>query len=92
MRIELVYDPGCPNAGCARERLRAAMRALGVSDRFLVERVDAARPSPSVLIDGVDVMGTPPESARACRLDLPSEHHLLAALTTTDTAFPQEQT
>lgn len=86
MRIELVYATGCPNADNTRDRLKAAMRSLEIREECLTERVDPARPSPTVLIDGVDVMGTPANSGEACRLDLPSQRHLLAVLSATDAA------
>jgi hypothetical protein len=37
-------------------------------------------PSPSVLIDGVDVMGATGDSGPACRLDLPTAEVLGSAL------------
>ncbi len=58
MRIELVYAPGCADAETARARLRGVLQQLGITDRLLRERVDPDRPSPSVLVNGIDVMAS----------------------------------
>jgi hypothetical protein len=39
-------------------------------------------PSPTLLINGVDVMGMCVSGGRACRLDLPTEDRVLTALGT----------
>jgi hypothetical protein len=41
-------------------------------------------PSPTVLVDGTDVMGQPPRSGASCRLDVPTEDRVLAALRAAD--------
>nr|WP_238328810.1 alkylmercury lyase [Mycobacterium avium] len=63
----------------ARRLLVDCLSEVGFSER-VVERV-GAYPSPTVLVDGVDVM-TPgaPLIANACRLDLPIRERVLAAL------------
>lgn len=65
-------SPGCPNAALARRLLVDCLSEVGFAER-VVERV-GAYPSPTVLVDGVDVM-TPgaPLIANACRLDLPDQ-------------------
>lgn len=79
MRVELTYVPGCPNLAEVRERLRTALRLVGLPTP-VEERIDDSRPSPSVLLDGVDVAATPADFGPACRLDLPTQDHLAAAL------------
>lgn len=54
MRIELLTSPGCPNAGAAKEMVADCLSALGI-DVAIIDRVGHF-PSPTVLIDGVDVM------------------------------------
>jgi hypothetical protein len=82
--IELLQVPGCPNVAGARQTLESCLQQLGL-DVPIVERVgDFA--SPSILVDGVDVMGKHELSGAACRLDLPTEDRILAALR--DTAHP----
>lgn len=79
MIVELFHAPGCPNAAAARQLVHDCLAESGL-DLVVTEHVGAYR-SPTVLIDGVDVMG---ESADvrgdACRLDLPTRERLLAAL------------
>ncbi len=64
--IELVYFAGCPNVPTARENIRGAlMQAGGNQDAWTEWDVeDAATPehyrsfgSPTVLVDGEDVLG-----------------------------------
>jgi hypothetical protein len=80
MKVELLVAPDCPNADAARALLTACLRRLG-SDIRVRERVGEFR-SPTILVDGIDVMtgrdSGPPMSA--CRLDVPTEHRVLAAL------------
>ena len=80
MDVELLIAPDCPNAPAARALLTACLRRLGL-DICVRERVGEFR-SPTILVDGVDVMtgrdGGPPMSA--CRLDMPTETRVLAAL------------
>lgn len=79
MRVELTYVRGCPNVAEVRERLRTALRLVDLPAP-VEERIDDSRPSPSVLLDGVDVAETPAELGPACRLDLPTQDDLAAAL------------
>jgi hypothetical protein len=80
MNVELLIAPGCPNASAARALLTVCLRRVGLDPRVR-ERVGEL-PSPTILVDGIDVMtgreGSPPMSA--CRLDLPTESRVLAAL------------
>jgi hypothetical protein len=80
MDVELLLAPDCPNAAAARAVLAVCLDRLGL-DLRVSERV-GAYPSPTVLVNGVDVMtgacGAPP--IPACRLDLPTEARVLAAL------------
>jgi hypothetical protein len=78
MRIELLQVPGCRNVLDARQTLVSCLQRLGL-DVPINERVgDFA--SPSILIDGVDIMGEQDLRGAACRLDLPTEDRILAAL------------
>lgn len=80
MKVELLLAPDCPNAAAARALVAASLDRLGLAVP-VHERVGEF-PSPTVLVDGVDVMtgrtGTP--RVRACRLDLPTTSRLLAVL------------
>jgi hypothetical protein len=81
VRIELLTSPGCPHATAAKQTVTDCLATLGI-DAPIVERV-GRYPSPTVLVDGVDVMhpeGTGPNDD-ACRLDLPTTERVLDALT-----------
>jgi hypothetical protein len=81
MRVELLHHPGCRSAPAVHRLVQdcLAVLALPVSVRVRV----GAYPSPTVLIDGADVMNptrdVPP--GHACRLDLPTRERLLAVMT-----------
>jgi hypothetical protein len=80
MKIELFSSPGCPNAVAARAMVTECLTAVGI-DVPIIERVGRF-PSPTVLVDGIDVM-RPDDGARdadACRLDLPTPQRIFAAL------------
>lgn len=78
MRVELHYFRGCPHANAARTLLERCIGQLGLTVPIL--ELEGDHPSPSILVDGRDVMGEPASRGRSCRLDLPTERELLAAL------------
>ena len=80
MRVELLLAPDCPHAGAARTTVDRCLEQLGL-DTQVVERL-GDYPSPTLLVDGVDVMNDAPGTprAQACRLDVPTESRVLAAL------------
>jgi hypothetical protein len=80
VHVELLLTPDCPNAPAARAVLGECLDRLGLAVP-VHERV-GEYPSPTILVEGVDVMtGTPNlPSAPACRLDVPTRSRVLAAL------------
>lgn len=80
MRIELLTAPDCPHAAPARQVITDCLTSLGL-DVAIIDRV-GRYPSPTVLVNGVDVMR--PEAAAAvgdaCRLDLPTPRRVRDAL------------
>ena len=81
MRVELLLSPDCPNAAAARAVLVTCLTRLGLPTAMR-ERV-GAYPSPTILIDGIDVMTgrlPAPLPRHACRLDVPTESRVSAAL------------
>ena len=74
-KIELIYDPDCPNVGRARERLRQAVAERGQGLGWAERRSDdPALPdyarghgSPTILIDERDVAADPSRGG-SCRL------------------------
>ena len=81
MRVELLHHHDCSNAQAARQLIEECLRTLAISTPILVRVGDY--PSPTVLIDGIDVMrpthAVSPGSA--CRLDVPTRDRLLDILT-----------
>ena len=65
--LELVYFSGCPNVEAARDNIRAALGEVGGHDEWAEwDLEEAATPdrykafgSPTVLVDGQDVLGSP---------------------------------
>lgn len=86
MEVELLLVPDCPNGPGARAVVAACLDRLGL-DVPVRERVGEFA-SPTVLVDGMDVMTGVHGAARArtCRLDVPTEARVLAALRARATA------
>jgi hypothetical protein len=80
VEVELLLVPGCPNADAARAVLADAIGRLGV--RVAVHERVGDYPSPTVLVDGVDVVTGRllEQSVATCRLDLPTLSNVVAAL------------
>ena len=78
MTIELLQVQGCRNADAARQILEGCLQELGL-DLPVVECVGNFA-SPTILIDGLDVMGRQDVAGAACRLDLPTRDRVIAAL------------
>jgi hypothetical protein len=80
VRVELLLAPDCANADRARIALAESLTALGLD--VAVEEKVGDWPSPTVLVDGVDVMtgATGAAAAHACRLDVPTTARITAAL------------
>lgn len=76
--VELIYFRECPNISLARARLLQAFAAVGITPQWQEwERNDPSSPtharahgSPTILVNGRDVMGMEPsnDSAGACRV------------------------
>jgi hypothetical protein len=80
MRVELLTSPRCPHAAAAKAAVAGCLTALGI-EVPIIERV-GRYPSPTVLVDGIDVMRPDHGAPRgyACRLDLPTAQRILNAL------------
>lgn len=78
IRIELLYLADCPHIATARSLLISCMQELGcVAD---VEEREGAFPSPTILVNGCDVMSAGLSAEASCRLDTPTRERVLAAL------------
>lgn len=79
IRISILHVPDCPLVHRLIERLEECMDTTGV--RHLVEVSVGPHPSPTLVIDGLDVAtGRPVAGDEQCRLDLPTRDQILAAL------------
>lgn len=76
--IELLYASDCPNVDAARMLLESCITELGLAVTFIDREVDY--PSPTILVNGTDVMGRPASDLPGCRLDLPTRERILEAL------------
>lgn len=77
--IELWHVAGCPLVEQVRADLRECLRRLG-GGAIVTER-EGPYPSPTVLINGVDVVtGAAPRGETCCRLDLPTRDQIRTAL------------
>lgn len=87
MKIELIFDAECPNVEAARSSLRMALAQAGLPAQWQEwERSAPCTPrrlrgfgSPAVLINGVDVTGTPPAGAACCRVYQDRDGRMLGA-------------
>lgn len=79
MRIQLWQVPGCPLAARLRASLHDCLRRADMPAE--VEESVGDYPSPTLVIDGIDVAtGGAPAARTCCRFDLPTETQILAAL------------
>ncbi|MFC4377348.1 alkylmercury lyase [Nocardia halotolerans] len=76
--VEIRSVADCPNVTAAEDLVRRCSARLGL-DVDIVHRIGDF-PSPTVLVDGLDVMAAPASSVSACRLDLPTQDRVMAAL------------
>ena len=72
-RVELLFFPGCPHIAAARQQLRAAFARSGLPEDWTERDDTQGYGSPTILVDGVDVMGATPGDGAACRLYLGTE-------------------
>jgi Alkylmercury lyase len=80
VRVELLLVKECPHADAARTLLAHSLKELGL-DVVMIERV-GGYPSPTILVDGIDVMtgANGVAEIHACRLDVPTQAAVTAAL------------
>lgn len=78
IRVQLLHVADCPLVGELRTVLQHTLARNGL--RAQIEELEGPYPSPTLLVDGVDVTGRATGTEPSCRLDLPSEEQILAAL------------
>ena len=79
VRIEVLHVPGCSRLDGVRALIDRAITATGIDGA--IDEVVGDFPSPTVLVNGIDVSGRDAGSGAACRLDLPTDAQLGDALT-----------
>lgn len=79
IKVDFWYDADCPNAPVVRSRLAKSLRKL-TAQWTLQEHRDGGVLSPTVLVNGEDVMHLPIPRGRGCRLDLPTTGQIDHAL------------
>src|SRR5215471_2144113 len=70
IQIELRYVAGCPNVDAARALLQACLDELELAAD--VTEAEGDFPSPTIFVNGTDVMGAQAGTGAFCRLDLPT--------------------
>ena len=79
IQIELLHVAGCANVDAARALLRACLAELELAVNVI--EVEGNFPSPTIRVNGKDIMGAVPDYTHAfCRLDVPTRERLVAAL------------
>ena len=77
--VQVLQLPDCPLVELLRSRLEDCLRRTDLHP--VVETLTGPYPSPTLVIDGVDVAtGGRPSERTCCRLDLPSSTQIIAAL------------
>lgn len=85
VRIEILQVPDCPLVDQLHATVDDCLRRTGIG--AVVETLTGPYPSPTLLIDGIDVATGQRLSGHACcRLDLPTPDQIIAALQKGDAA------
>lgn len=78
-RLQILQVPDCPLVGRLVDEVQACLTDCGV--REPLEMVVGDYPSPTLVVDGLDVStGQPVRSATCCRFDLPSSAQIREAV------------
>ena len=78
LAVQILHVPHCPNVGTVRDLVQQALTALDLS--ATIEEIEGPYPSPTLMINGVEVIPRPAATEASCRLDLPTEAQILDAL------------
>jgi hypothetical protein len=79
VRVQLLHVADCPLVGRLRDVLDDCLQHVRFAVR--VEDLEGAYPSPTLLIDGIDVAtGAAPPREICCRFDLPTCAQVASAL------------
>lgn len=78
-RVRILHVPGCPLVERLRAEVESALAEVAPDCRLSL--VEGDYPSPTLLVDGMDVTtGAPVSGEPRCRLDLPTAEQIRDAL------------
>ena len=78
-RVQILHVEGCPLVDGLRETVQRGLAHVGCG--AWIEELEGDYPSPTLLIDGIDIVtGRPADPHPACRLDVPTTEQVVAAL------------
>ena len=78
LRISILHVPDCPLISRVRETVEVALKNLGAA--AAIEEIEGEYPSPTLLIEGVEIAGYPLGSDPACRINLPTIEEIATAV------------
>ena len=76
--VSIFHVPVCPHVDILRSYVEVALEQAGAP--AVIELVEGPYASPTVLIDGLAIDGYPLTTTPACRIVLPSQDEVLAAI------------
>lgn len=83
--IQLLHVPDCPLLDQVRDTMRDCLVRTSVAVEVI--EMEGSYPSPTLVIDGIDVTtGAPPLEQVCCRFDLPTCTQILQALSSHEAA------
>jgi hypothetical protein len=78
VRICILHVANCALIGRLRTDVEIALAIVGAS--AVIEELEGPYPSPTLLIDGIEVTGWPLDLAPSCRLYLPTVQQIASAI------------
>jgi hypothetical protein len=78
IRVAILHVPDCPLVSRLRADVHAVLARIGSS--AVIEEIEGAYRSPTLVIDGVEIDGYPAGDDPACRIDLPSQDEITSAV------------
>lgn len=87
----ILHVPDCPLLGRVRADVERALDIVGAG--IVLQEIAGPYPSPTVLVEGVEVTGRPLSGGPSCRLDLPTTDEIVAAIlaATAEGAGPENE-
>ncbi|MGB9112956.1 MAG: hypothetical protein WCF24_09555 [Acidimicrobiales bacterium] len=78
VRISILHVPDCPSVSRLRADLERALERTGTT--AVIDEIEGAHSSPTLLINGTEVDGYPAGTDPACRIDLPTQEQIAAVI------------